>query len=183
VLVIREVAAAYLIYTLAVTALSKARLWRITSASIRVDGAVPRKFAVAVTLGLIGLELGLAALIATHLLPRVIGLATAALFTTFAAYKIAVFLRLGTVGCSCAGKADIHEGRNAALAASVLATIVQAGFACLYGFTPPADRGAWIPVLFGAAVLAVPLLFFARSISASRPGDIGDQVSIARVGT
>lgn len=162
-LIAREVAALYLVFTLATTGLAKAKSWRSTSIGVSSERVVPRGLAVPLTISLVIVEVLLATLIASRVAPEAVGLAVAGLFVAFGIYKVAVGLRHGMSGCSCAGVKMSYIATPSGVAATVLASVLQATLGCFYAFVPPSAGGllGTLPALG----LILPLVAFVKGLS------------------
>ena len=167
-----QIAAFYLVFTLAATGLAKAKSWRWASIGIMSERVVPRGFAVPVTVALVVVELLLAALIAIGVLPTIVDLLTAGLFALFGIYKIAVGLRRGVSGCSCAGVSMAHIATPSGAAANVLASLIQAAFGFLYASVSQAEGSLLtvLPALVLQRHLAVRVVGVGRDGGSGRSG-------------
>jgi hypothetical protein len=125
----RTLIISYLIVTLGSTSLAKFKSWRTTSAGILRESVVPVKVATAVVIIVAVIELSLATLLMLGVEPAATSIATAGLFLSFGAYRMAVAARTSFLMCTCAGTLRAERASPPAVAGAILACLIQASLA------------------------------------------------------
>jgi hypothetical protein len=128
---VRAIIAAYLIVTLAATALAKLRNWRASSVSVMREGVIPPRAAGAVVIALAAVELLLATLFMLGIQSTVTGFAGTGLFLAFCGYQLLVTAKTNSLRCSCAGTSRTDPASLPAIAGTTLACLAQAALACV----------------------------------------------------
>ncbi len=152
---LRDLICVYLIVTLAATGLAKLRRWRSASVALVRDSVLPRKLVPSIVVGISLAELGLSSALAIGIEVRLAALATATMFVVFGVYRVIAANNSKQLTCGCAGAVRSDPVTPRALAATLLASALQA-LAAVVLVVP----GASLPRLAGLAALALPFCAF-----------------------
>jgi hypothetical protein len=126
----RALIAAYLIATLATTALAKLKNWRASSVSVIRESVIPPRAAGVAVVAVAAVELLLATLFMLGIESAVAGFAGMGLFLAFCGYQLLVAVKTNSLMCSCAGTSRTDPASLPAVAGATLACLVQATLAC-----------------------------------------------------
>jgi uncharacterized membrane protein YphA (DoxX/SURF4 family) len=152
---------------LAVAAVAKARSFGDFT---RTVGAVIllRRGVSAIAAGTVATEAALAVLLAVGVLPRVVALATLALFVAFAGISLWAARRGLHVNCNCFGRSERELGKDSLETSGLLAVAALVYLVLLQVEEPSLSLGE-LPLAIGlgiGAVLAGRWLFAARDLTA-----------------
>jgi hypothetical protein len=137
--------ASYLIATLGATALAKLKNRRIVSVSIQREGVIPAGVAPVFTGMLVTVEFLLATLLTFGAAPAATDFAAAALFVSFAGYRVMVAIKTKSLTCSCAGTIQTDPASFPSVGGAGFACLILAALACTLAFV---GRPAGYPVNF-----------------------------------
>lgn len=153
---LRDLAACYLILTLAATGLAKLRRWRTVSVVLIRDSVLPRSVVPAVVFGISAVELLLAVLLAIGVELRYTSAIVLALFVVFGIYRIVAAYSSKSLSCGCSGAERTYDLNGRTLVATILATACQAVAAIVLIFTYKLGISDF-SVVASLAALAAPL--------------------------
>lgn len=155
---VRTLIAAYLIATLAATALAKLKNWRASSVSVMRASVIPPRAAAAVIIVVVAMEFLLATLFMLGIEPAVAGFAGMGLFLAFGAYQLLVAAKTNSLICSCAGTTRTDPASLPAVAGTTLACLAQAALSCALAVSN--DGSSEIFHLFTIIAWVVPVAVF-----------------------
>jgi hypothetical protein len=153
---IREIAAFYIVLTLASTGLAKAVFWQRTVNGIRSERVIAIRLAPVVASGLIVAELGLATLVAIGFQSKAVGILIALLFLAFGAYRLASVARTGLSSCNCTGTTVAFKATRPNVLAALSVSMVQAGLAATWALLPSGTANQFS--VLAAAGFVLPLI-------------------------
>jgi len=155
---LRALIVAYLVATLTATSLAKLGQWRTVTVIAQRGRVIPVKAAPTVVIVTAIAELALATSLMAGFEPDLSALAIAALFVTFAAYRLVLAAKTKSLMCGCAGSARSDPAHPPIVIATTLACLVQAGMAATLVVWSATGPFGWLAL----AAWIAPFLIAAR---------------------
>jgi hypothetical protein len=157
VILLRDVAACYLIVTLAATGLAKLRRWRTASVVLVRDAVIPPAIVPGVVIAVSLSELVLSVFLAAGVELFLTEVAVAALLTAFSIYRMVAAANSKALACGCSGAIRSVRRTAQTVSATALGSAWQVAMALALIATGTQHGGQW-SALARMSALLVPFI-------------------------
>jgi hypothetical protein len=154
---LRDVAACYLIVTLAATGLAKLRGWRTASVVLVRDAIIPPAIVPGVIIAISLSEMALSVFLAAGVKLFLTEVAVAALLTTFGVYRMVAAANSKALACGCSGAIRSVRRTAQTVSATALGSAWQVAMALVLVATGTQHGGQW-SALARISALLVPFI-------------------------
>jgi methylamine utilization protein MauE len=157
VILLRDVAACYLIVTLAATGLAKLRRWRTASVVLVRDAVIPPAIVPGVVIAISLSEMVLSVFLTAGVELFLTEVAVAALLTTFGVYRMVAAANSKALACGCSGAIRSVRRTAQTVSATALGSAWQVAIALVLFATGTQHGGQW-SALARISALLVPFM-------------------------